>query len=133
MSSAISPVRAILESYVAGRVRAEQVVKSVTMAYYLERGAESRERLRPVLNVIERAHPGMIELTSTAEKPGFAVRLGERPFPKDFEPALREAVEAVLAGSASAGAQHAAPLRTPNPGLVARLFGAIRRLFNAST
>jgi hypothetical protein len=80
------------------------------------------------MEIIERAHPGVIELAGTAEKPGFAVRLAERPFPREFEPALRAAVETVLVR-----AQHAAPLRAPNPGLVARLVGAIRRLFTAST
>jgi hypothetical protein len=122
MSSATSPVRAVLEGYVAGRVKAERVVEAVAAAYYnREQGAGSRERLRPLMDVIERAHPGTIELAGTAAKPGFAVRLAERPFPKEYEPALRAAVEAAL------------PLRTPTPGLVSRLFGAIRRLFTAST
>jgi hypothetical protein len=117
-----------LEGYVAGRVKAERVVEAVAAAYYgEERGIGSRERLQPVMDVIERAHPGIVELTGSAEKPGFAVRLTNRPFPKEYEPALRAAVEAVLVE-----AQHAAPLRAPNPGLVARLFGAIRRLFTAS-
>jgi hypothetical protein len=133
MSSAASPIRTVLEGYVAGRVKAERVVEAVAAAYYGEQGpkghgARSREQLGPILDIIERAHPGVIELSSTADKPGFAVRLAERPFPKEFEPALRAAVESALVG-----AQHAAPLRAPNPGFVARLFGAIRRLFTAST
>jgi hypothetical protein len=130
MSSASSPVRAVLEDYVAGRVTAERVVAAVAAAYYnKEQGAGSRERLRPILAVIERAHPGVIELASTPDKPGFAVRLAERPFPKEYEGSLREAVEGVLA---SAG-QPAAPgsvLRAP--GLWSRFYAAVRRLLSAS-
>ena len=77
--------------------------------------------MKPLMEIIERAHPGVVHLTGSAEKPGFAVRLAERPFPKEFEPALRAAVEALLGDV------------PPNPGFVARLFGAIRRLFTAST
>ena len=136
-------VNETLEAYVAGRVQAERVVEAVAAAYYgEERGVGSRERLRPLMEVVERAHPGVVELTGSTEKPGFAVRLTNRPFPKEYEPALRAAADAVLAGAPSVGAQHAAPLHgtaparsaaSPNPGFVARLFGAIRRLFSAST
>jgi len=135
MSSATSPVRAVLEGYVAGRVKAERVVEAVAAAYYnRERGAGSRERLRPVMEVIERAHPGTIELTAAAEKPGFAVRLAERPFPKEYEGALREAVRVALEGgqfSAPRSSSFRAPL--PAPGLLSRLYTAVRRFFTAST
>jgi hypothetical protein len=124
----VPSVRETLEGYVAGRVKAERVVEAVAAAYYKkEQGAGSRERLRPLMDVIERAHPGVVDLSGSTEKPGFAVRLAERPFPKEYEPALRAAAEATVVG-----AQHAAPLRAPRPGIVARLFGAIRRLFSAS-
>ena len=128
MSSATSPVRTVLEGYVAGRVKAERVVEAVAAAYYAKQGGGRGAWLRQLMDVIERAHPGVVELTSAAAPPGFGVRLATRPFPKEFEPALRAAVEASLVG-----AQHAAPLRAPTPGIVARLFGAIRRLFTAST
>jgi hypothetical protein len=135
MSSASSPVKAVLEEYVAGRVNAERVAVAVAAAYYGERGARSRERLRPVMDVIERAHPGVVELAATSDRPGFAVRLDERSFPREFEPALRAAVQAVLVG-----AQHALPLQNPaartgsrDTGFVARLVTAIRHLFTAST
>ncbi len=130
MSSVSSPVRAVLEDYAAGRVKAERVVEVVAAACYTEHGAGSSEHLRPILAVIERAHPGVIELASTPDKPGFAVRLAERPFPKEYEGSLREAVEGVLA---SAG-QPAAPgsvLRAP--GLWSRLYTAVHRFFTAST
>jgi len=143
MSSAISPVRAILESYVAGRVKAERVVEAVAAAYYEKQGVGHGAWLRQLMDVIERAHPGIVELTAGGDRPGFTVRLAERPFPKQYEAELRRVVELTLAGAASVGAQHAAPLpgsaaptspvMSPNPGIVARLFGAIRRLFTAST
>lgn len=124
MSSAISPVRAVLEAYVAGRVKAERVVEVVAAACYGEQGARNTAQLRPVLTVIERAHPGVIELSSTTDKPGFAVRLAERPFPKEFEPALRKAAEALL------GTRPSSPV--PPPGLLSRLYSAVRRFFTAS-
>jgi hypothetical protein len=139
----VPSVRETLEAYVAGRVKAERVVEAVAAAYYgRDPGGGMRDALRPVIEMIERAHPGVIELSGTVDKPGFAVRLANRPFPKEYEGALREAVEGALAGAASVGAQHAAPLHgsaapsptvaARNPGFVARLFGAIRRLFSAS-
>jgi hypothetical protein len=133
MSSATSDVRQTLEGYVAGRVKAERLVEVVTAAYYgRDAGTGMRDALRPVIGIIERAHPGVIELSGTAGGPGFAVRLADRPFPKRFEAALRGAAETVLVG-----AQHAAPLQDVPParttGLVARLLQAVRRLFTAST
>ena len=130
MSSASSPVKAVLEGYVAGRVKAERVVAAVAAAYYTEQGARSREQWRPILDVVERAHPGVIELASTTDKPGFSVRVAERPFPKDYEGALRVAAQQVL----SSGTQRHAPgsvLRAP--GLWFRLYTAVRRFFTAST
>jgi len=125
----VPSVRETLEGYVAGRVKAERVVEAVAAACYTEDGARSREHLRPILAVIERAHPGIIELSSTPDKPGFAVRLAERPFPKVYEGALREAVEAVLASPGQPGAPSSV-LRAP--GLFSRLYTAVRRFFTAS-
>ena len=118
-------VRQTLESYVAGRVKAERVVEAVAAEYYgRDAGSGMRDALRPVVEIIERAHPGVIELSGTADKPGFAVRLADRPFPRQHEPELREAVSKMLG-------THPAS-RIPPPGLVGRLVGAIRRLFSAS-
>jgi hypothetical protein len=89
--------------------------------------------LRPVVDVIERAAPGIVELAKTDGTAGFEVRLAERSFPKGYEPQLRSAVEAVLAGAAPAAT--AAPTTSPvpeKPGLFARLVTAVRRLFSAS-
>jgi hypothetical protein len=74
------------------------------------------------MEVIERAHPGVVELAGTSEKPGFAVRLAERPFPKKYEPDLREAVSGVVAAPRS-------PL--PAPSLFTRIITAVRRIFSA--
>jgi hypothetical protein len=110
-------------------VKAERVAAAVAAAYYGSgAGSGMREVLRPVMAIVERAHPGVIELAGTPDKPGFAVRLAERPFPKEYEGPLREAVQAVLGR-----AQHAGPLPARTPGLVARLVDAIRRLFTSST
>jgi len=105
-------------------------VEAVAGAYYGEHGARSREHLKPILAVIERAHPGVIELTSTPDNPGFAIRLAERPFPKGYEASLREAVEVVLAGS-PADVAPSSVLRAP--GIFARLYTAVRKFFTAST
>lgn len=117
MSSAPS-VNDALAGYAAGRVTAEQLVGVVAKAYY--EGAGRRE-LRPVMEVIERAHPGIIELRGTTERPGFAVRLQERPFPKQYEGALREAVHRVARTESNL-----APVTSP--GLFARLYSAVRKL-----
>ena len=117
-------VRETLEAYVAGRVKAERVVEVVAAEYYGDGGRGTRDGLRPLMEIIERAHPGVIELAGSAEKPGFAVRLAERPFPKEYEGALRKAAGAVL------GTRPPSPV--PRPGLLSRLYGAVRRFFTAS-
>lgn len=115
-----------LEAYLAGRVKAEQVVNVVAAEYYREAGQGKREALRPLIEVIERAHPGVIELTGSSQTPGFEVRLASRPFPKAYEGQLRSAVEGFLRSADRAP-------RTPEPGIFGRIVGAIRRLFTAST
>ncbi len=120
MSSATSADR--LADYLAGRMTAAQLVAAVTAEYY--KGDGSREMLRAVMDVIERAHPGIVELASSDQRPGFTVRLAERPFPKQWEPALREAA-ATVSGTAS----NVSPL--PSPGFFTRVFRAIRKIFSA--
>lgn len=118
----------MLEGYVAGRVKPEQVAAAVAEAYYKEPGVRSRERLRPIIDVIERAHPGVVELTGSPERPGYAVRLKDRPFPKEHELRLRQAVvEALSETPPSPGSQ------LPTPSLLTRLYTAIRGLFTSST
>jgi hypothetical protein len=95
-SSAISSIKPLLEGYLAGQVAVERVVTEVTAVYFRGRSKGEGSGLRPVVEVIERAAPGVLELASSADRPGFAMRAGERPFPKQYEPALRSAVERVL-------------------------------------
>jgi hypothetical protein len=147
MPSASSPVRDALESYVAGRVNAERLVVAVSAAYYREPGNGKRETLRPLIDVIDRASPGIVELGTVQGGSGFAISLVERPFPKQYEAELRRAAEAVLTGLGAVGsasdavARHAAPLPTPTAhprdpsprgGFIARVLSAVRRLFTAS-
>lgn len=119
-----SSVNDALTDYLAGRVTADKVVTIVAAAYHGNggRGNGKGNGLQPVIDVIERAHPGIVELTATGDKPGFSVRLAERPFPKRFETELRQAVASVLIRP---------PSPVPLPGLFTRMVRAIRRVFSA--
>jgi len=142
MSSATS-VNSALADYAAGRMTAPQLVGVVAAAYYGARDSVLGTRLKPLVEIIERAHPGVIELSGSVEKPGFGVRLAERPFPKRYELELREAVQIALeqgigVESGDVGARHVVPLRDRNTsksdlGVWSRIVRAVRRLFIAST
>jgi len=125
-----SAVRATLEAYVAGRVPAERVVAAVAEAYYRETRSGKRVAWQPLMDVIERAHPGVIRLAGTAARPGFAVELTERPFPKQYEGDLKRAAEAVLPTLGESGRETGEA--KPRRGIVGRLRDAVRRLFSAS-
>src|SRR3989442_6438221 len=92
-----SPVRRELEEYLAGRASLERVVIAAAVAYYRDAGSGMREALRPVIDVIDRASPGIVDLEGVRSGAGFEVRLAERRFPERFESELRRAVEAALA------------------------------------
>jgi hypothetical protein len=128
MSSGLS-VRAALEAYVAGRAPAQGVVPVVAAAFYRKGEAGTRDALRPVMAVIERAAPGVVELARTDGAPGFAVAAAERAFPAAYEAELRHAAESALAvlpvGSAP-------PQGDGSPGLLGRLWSAVQRLFTRS-
>jgi len=74
------------------------------------------------MEIIERAAPGVVELVGQEGGPGFDVRLAQRPFPSTFEPELKLAAEAVLAGSGG-----------ERPGIFARLLSTVRGWLSAST
>src|ERR1043166_1067585 len=93
-----SSVRGELGGFGAGRVRPERVVIAVSAAYYGERGNGKRETLRPLIDVIDRASPGIVELGIVAGGAGVEIRLAERSFPKEYESELKRAAEAVLTG-----------------------------------
>jgi hypothetical protein len=127
-SSAISEA---LEGYVTGRVNAERLVIAVATAYYGREGAPGiRDGLGPLIEIIDRASPGVVELGGAAG--GFDIRLAERSFPKQHEPELRRAVEAYLASHRTTGLISVPPASAPQPGVLSRIVGAIRRLFGAS-
>src|SRR5436305_1064607 len=98
MPSVSSPVKVALESYVAGRLKAERLVIAVSAEYYREARDGRREALQPLIDVIDRASPGIVELGIATGGPGFDIRLAERPFPKQYEAPPREAAEAVRSG-----------------------------------
>jgi hypothetical protein len=127
MPSASFLTEEALAGYVAGRLKAEQLVIAVAAAYYGARDAGSRERLRPLIDVIDRASPGIVELGSVDRGPGFDVRPAERPFPSRYEAELRRAAAAALESGAGRGEPRAA-----HAGVVARVLRALRRLFSAS-
>src|SRR3989454_5116051 len=76
MPSESSPVKEALESYVAGRVKAERLVVAVAAEYYrdalnpkgLPNGRGKREMLRPLIDVIDRASPGIVELGTVQDR-----------------------------------------------------------------
>lgn len=109
----------------AGRVPPERLVAQVTAWYYQDAGSGMRAALQPVVDVIERGAPGVVELARSAGGQGFAIRAGERPFPRGEEPALRAAVEAVL----KAGVPGESGGDGERLGVLAGLIGALRRLF----
>jgi hypothetical protein len=124
MPSASSPVKDALESYVAGRVKAERLVIAVSTEYYREARDGRREALQPLIDVIDRASPGIVELGTVQGGSGFDVRLAERPFPKQYEAELRRAAEACLGRGETGG--------PATPGFIARIVAAARRLFSPS-
>jgi hypothetical protein len=133
MPSASSPVKDALESYIAGRVKAERLVIAVSAAYYREAPNGKRETLQPLIDVIDRASPGIVELGTVQGGSGFDVRLAERPFPKQHEPELRRAAEAVLSGCEMRDAGWVNPAATPHPASrISHLVSWIRRLFRGS-
>ncbi|HXL53759.1 MAG TPA: hypothetical protein VN945_11555 [Gemmatimonadales bacterium] len=138
MPSASSPVKDALEGYIAGRVKAERLVIAVSAAYYREAPNGKRQMLQPLIDVIDRASPGIVELGTVQGGSGFAISLAERPFPKEHEAELRRAAEAVLGREealAEAGRmarREAGEGGTAQQGIVARLVAAVRRLFNPS-
>jgi len=119
-----------LTAYLAGQVTAEQLVVAVTAEYYRDARSGMRDTLRPVIEVIERAHPGVVELAGSQQSPGFAVRLANRPFPKRYEDELRTAVTAALETHPASRIPHPEHVSTKR-GLFNRIFAAIRKVFSA--
>lgn len=128
-SSSSSAAKELLAAYVAGRVPAVRLVPAIAVEYYHSPDARQRAALRPVMDVIERAAPGVARLARTESGAGFDIQLAERPFPATFEMSLKEAAAGALE-----------QWGTPPPadtaagsGFWGRLFDRVRRLFSAST
>ena len=135
MPSESSPVKEALESYVAGRVKAERLVMAVAAEYYRDTLNGKREMLRPLIDVIDRASPGIVELGTVQGGSGFDVRLAERPFPKQYEAQLREAAATVLSGGGMRDAGWVNPAAATHPASRISLPGImswIRSLFRSS-
>jgi hypothetical protein len=128
-SSSSSAAKELLAAYVAGRVPAVRLVPAIAVEYYRSPDATQRAALRPVMDVIERAAPGVARLARTESGAGFDIQLAERPFPETFETSLKEAAAGALeqwgtpppAGTAAGS------------GFWGRLFDRVRRLLSAST
>ena len=129
MSSATS-VNDTLRAYLAGEVTAARLSAVVAGEYYRENGDGKRETWRPIIDVIERAHPGVVELKAAEQSPGFEVRLAERPFPKRFDAELKQAVERVLI-TIPVSRVPIPENPTRKPGLLRRIFAAIRKVFSS--
>ena len=129
MSSA-SSVNDALTDYLAGRTSAEKVVTVVAAEYYRDARSGVRDAMRPLIEIIERAQPGGVELSARVNKPGFDVRLTERPFPRRYEGELRQGVQAFLVAGLGADSPHP-PSRISHPGFFSRIVAAVRRLFSA--
>jgi len=146
-SSASSPISLAIAGYVAGRVGPGRLVALVSAAYYGDGGTlkdslpvgGTRDGLKPLMDVIERAAPGVVELAGKAGGAGFDIRLAERPFPKRYEAELRRAAETYLqreeAGEAvgeGGTLKDSLTVGGKGDGLFGRALQAIRRLFSAS-
>lgn len=132
-SSSSSAIRPLLEDYVGGRIPADRLVPAVAAQYYRSGARAGREGLRPLMDVIERAAPGIVQLARVAEGPGFDIRLAERPFPAAYEAELRRAAQSVLEGGTAGAGEPARESPATGGGFWSRFVGRVRRLFSAST
>jgi hypothetical protein len=137
-SSGSSAVSGLLAGYLDGRVPPERLIPALAVEYYRTGDRKTREVLRPVMEIIERAAPGVGQLVRTDGGAGFDIRLAERPFPAADEAELRKAVSAALASGwgGETGPPEAIVAATSAtsgaPGFISRLVRAVRRLFSAS-
>src|SRR2546429_8105022 len=98
-----SSIRRELEGFVAGRVQAERLVIAVSAAYYRDSRNGKRETLQPLIDVIDHASPGIVELGIVPGGAGVEIRLAGRPFPSQYEAELRRAAAAGLSGNGERG------------------------------
>lgn len=136
MPSASSPSRSALEDFVAGRLAADRLVAAVAGRYFGAAGRGEKEALRPLIELAERAAPGVVSLARRDGGAGFDVRVVERPFPQESINALRSVAQAALAASWSDAQTESPSPRpkslSPDPGWLSRVVTAVKRLFSAS-
>ena len=124
----MSSTKETLAGYVEGRVKADHLVAAVAQTYYRERKSLKGEGWRELIAVIERGAPGVVELAA-AEGKGFAIKLAERPFPAQYEAALKVAARKALAETpAGITADSATP--EPARGFFARMVERVKRIFS---
>lgn len=128
-SSSSSAAKELLAAYVAGRVPAVRLVPAIAVEYYRSPDAKQRAALRPVMDVIERAAPGVARLARTESGAGFDIQLAERPFPETFETSLKQAA----AGALEQWGTPPPVVGAAGSGFWGRLFDRVRRIFSAST
>ncbi len=132
MSSGSSVARELLAAFVAGRVSADRLVPAIAAEYYRTPDAAQRDALRPVMEVIERAAPGVARLARTEAGAGFEIQLAERSFPETYESSLKEAAANALEGSWGAAPTATTGSIATGSGFWSRLIERVRRLFSAS-
>jgi hypothetical protein len=69
-----------------------------------------------------------VELAA-AEGKGFEIKLAERPFPSQYEPALKAAAQKALAETPASLSANA-PATAPTRGFFARIVERVRRIFS---
>jgi len=117
----MSSTREALAGYVEGRVRAERLVAAAAAAYYRDRRGLTGDGWRELMAVIERGSPGIVELVA-ADGKGFEITLAERPFPPQFEAALKAAAQKALVETPDA--------RTvPSRGFFGRIVDRVLQIF----
>ena len=142
-----SPAKQLLEEFVAGRTDARVFVAGVVTAYYRD-GVRAGPGWQALLESVEHAAPGLVELRRGSAAPGFAVRLAERPLLPAAESSVRAAAERALrewpaegrgAPPDAAPAPPATPPAAPpaslagraGSGILTRLVARLRRWFSA--
>jgi len=102
----------------------------VATTYYRERKTLKGEGWRELIAVIERGAPGVVELAA-AEGKGFEIKLAERPFPAQYESALKAAAQKALSETPSSLSTDAtAPAPAAPRGFFARIVDTVKRIFS---
>ncbi|HWZ28989.1 MAG TPA: hypothetical protein VNX15_10525 [Gemmatimonadales bacterium] len=124
----MSSTREALAGYVEGRLKADRLVAAVAATYYRERKSLKGEGWRELIAVIERAAPGVVELAA-AEGKGFEIKLAERPFPSQYEPALKAAAQKALSETPAGITSDATAPAPSQRGFFGRIVDRVLQMF----